>query len=99
MRKEYLIPELCLLITDAKFDDMTNEIKSGRVVNGNWNYEVRNGEGLAKSGNYIVNRWKHEKTTWLDVTKYSDEDYNEAIERGYAEQKEKNEKSKDTTID
>lgn len=29
----------------------------GYVVNGAWNWELRDGIELAKSGNHIVNRW------------------------------------------
>lgn len=38
--------------------DTKNNIESGYVINGDWNFEIRNEECLAKDGNKIVNRWK-----------------------------------------
>lgn len=43
------------LLRVRRFENGT--IRSGHVVNGGWNFEIRNGECLAKAGNYIVNRW------------------------------------------
>jgi len=37
--------------------DPNGTIKSGWVVNGAWTFEVKDGEHLAKDGNFIVNRW------------------------------------------
>lgn len=48
--------EPSLLISSVKRDSEGN-LKSGFVENGGWNFELRKGEALAKSGNYIVNRW------------------------------------------
>lgn len=55
-------------------------VKSGYVINGDWNFEVRGGEHLAKDGRFIVNRWPAEPLREVEVTaKFGYHQYNEAI--------------------
>lgn len=45
-----------LYLNNVKRND-DGSIKSGWVVNGAWDYELRDGECLAKAGTRIVNHW------------------------------------------
>jgi len=80
-----------LLLAKIKRDTQ-GLIKSGYVVNGQWNFEVRKGECLAKEGNMIVNRWKApDKVIEWKVPEgqhvgYST--YNEVIDKAEKEMKE-----------
>lgn len=47
--------------------DADGRVKSGYVVNGDWNFEIRGDECLAKSGNSIVNRWQLDRTLVREV--------------------------------
>ena len=51
----FLNGECHLLLRNVE-RDINGSLKSGVVVNGIWNFEIRNGEVLAKSGNDIVAR-------------------------------------------
>lgn len=46
-----------LYLVDVKLHE-NGQVKSGDVVNGQWRFENRNGEDLAKAGNKIVTRHK-----------------------------------------
>jgi len=52
----FLNGEPSLLLRDVKLDS-EGKLKSGFVVNGIWNFEIRRDEVLAKNGNHIVNRF------------------------------------------
>lgn len=66
------------LLSDVKhFPD--GSVKSGYVENGAWNYEVKNGDELAKAGNRIVNRWPAREYVVVDVPKSVKGDYNEIM--------------------
>lgn len=52
-------------------------VKAGDVVNGAWRFERRDGEVLAKSSNYIVNRWPDPGYTEVPAPK--GRDYNDVI--------------------
>ncbi len=71
-----------LLLTKVIRND-DGSLKSGFVVNGGWNFEIRNGEYLAKEGNRIVTRVKvsdSELTHEVAVPKSKeDDDYNDII--------------------
>lgn len=60
-------------------------IKSGYVVNGGWNFEIRNNECLAKDGNKIVNRWPFPNyARFIEIPGDMKGDYNKII--AWAEQ-------------
>lgn len=67
-----------LLLSEVKYN-ADGSVKSGFVVNGAWNYEVRGGEELAKSGNYIATRWPARTYTLVEVPKEVKGDYNEIM--------------------
>lgn len=69
-----------LLERVTRADD--GSVRTGFVVNGGWNFEVRGDECLAKSGNAIVTRWP--KPTEMPEVKVPDNwrgDYNKIIAR------------------
>lgn len=70
----FLDGEPSLLLSEVKRDKEGN-LKSGFVENGLWNFEIRKGEALAKSGNYIVNRWP--------VPDYYEMDIPDKVKGGY----------------
>lgn len=45
----------------------SGQVKTGYVINGNWNFENRNGEDLAKAGNTIVTRYKEVPQIVIEV--------------------------------
>lgn len=67
-------------------------IKSGYVINGQWNFEIRDGECLAKEGNTIRNRWKapDKVLEWVvpQGTFVGYPNYNEIIDKAEKEMKE-----------
>lgn len=68
-----------LYLTDVVLDEK-GMVKTGFVENGGWNFEMRNGECLAKRGNTIVNRWKPTgDMTPLVVPDSLDGSYNDVI--------------------
>lgn len=70
-------------------------IKRGYVINGDWDFEVDNGECLAKDGHRIVNRWAAPKVIdMIEIPSDSSvgDDYDSAIE--WAE----NQRSKETDV-
>lgn len=72
-----------LYLSPAHYDK-DGTIKSGYVVNGDWNFEVRGSECLAKAGNHIVNRWpKPEKFLEVKIPRgqfmNNSYDYNKVI--------------------
>lgn len=71
--------EPSLLLSGVKRDKEGN-LKSGFVENGLWNFEIRKGEVLAKSGSYIVNRFPVPEYCEIEVPKTVKGDYNVAME-------------------
>jgi len=74
----FLNGEPSLLLRDVKRDSKGN-LKSGFVVNGCWNFEVRKGEALAKSENYIVSRWPLPEYLEMEIPKDVKGDYNSVM--------------------
>jgi len=76
------INNMPLYIKEAVLCDNGKVVQFGYVVNGDWNFEVRNNEWLAKEGNRIVTRWPFDKTTYKHVLvpAHIKGDYNEVIE-------------------
>ena len=59
--------------------DSDGRVKTGHVVNGRWNFEIRKGEQLAKDHSKIVNRWPDEPSEEVVVSDKFGDDYNAAI--------------------
>lgn len=78
MRVVLLTPRGALLLTKVKRDD-AGRVKSGYVENGAWNFEIRGGEQLAKSGNTIVNRWPDSPSKEVVIPDTVRGDYNAVI--------------------
>lgn len=70
--------EPSLLLRDVKYDNEGN-LKSGYVVNGAWNFEIRDGEVLAKAGNTIVTRRSVPDYDIMEVPKEIKGDYNSVM--------------------
>lgn len=70
--------EASLLLSDVKYDTEGN-LKSGFVVNGGWNFEIRNGEVLAKAGNTIVTRRAVPDYDIMEIPKEIKGDYNSVM--------------------
>ena len=71
-----------LLLREVRRNE-DGSLKSGYVINGDWNFEIRNGEHLAKAENRIVNRWPAYPITEVavpDGMKCNYTTYNEVIE-------------------
>lgn len=75
----FLDGEPSLLLSEVKRDKEGN-LKSGFVENGLWNFEIRKGETLAKSGNYIVNRWPTSEYYEMQIPDKVKGDYNTKME-------------------
>ena len=70
--------EARLLVSGIKRDAAGN-IQFADVVNGGWRLEVRNGELLAKSENYIVTRQKLPDWTEMEIPSDVKGDYNKIM--------------------
>lgn len=68
-----------LLLTDVK-RDYRGKIQFADVVNGAWRLEIRGDESLAKSGNYIVNRWSTPDYYEMEIPDKVKGDYNAVME-------------------
>lgn len=68
-----------LLLNKVRRDTEGN-LRFGFVVNGCWDFEIRKGEVLAKSGNYIVNRWSLPDYKEMEIPNDVKGDYNEIME-------------------
>lgn len=69
-----------LFLTHLKLNE-DGSIKTGWVVNGGWNYEVRKGEVLAKAGNMVMSRWPKTEDIVVPIDSYYNEHYNKVIEK------------------
>lgn len=67
------------LIVDRITRDDSGRIKTAKVINGGWNFEVRGSEQLAKAENSIVNRWPDEPFDEVALPSTFRGDYNAAI--------------------
>lgn len=67
-----------LLLRDVR-RDAEGRVKAGHVVNGAWDFEVREGEQLAKAGNTIVNRRPDSPFREVEVPAGLGGDYNRII--------------------
>lgn len=85
----FLNGEPSLLLRDIKRDSEGN-LKTGFVVNGLWNFEIRKDEVLAKSGNYIVNRWPVPEYYEMTIPDNVKGDYNTVMEWARKEYKRRN---------
>ena len=75
-----------LLLSQVRRDSEGN-LAFGFVKNGCWNFQIKNGEVLAKDGNYIVNRYDLPNYYELEIPKDVDGNYNEVMawaEKEYA---------------
>jgi hypothetical protein len=68
-----------LLLSGVERDTEGN-IKFADVVNGNWRLEIRDGEGLAKSGNFIVTRWRLPEYEEMEIPSGMKGGYNEIMQ-------------------
>lgn len=59
--------------------DTEGKLKFGDVLNGGWRLEIRENEGLAKSGNYIVTRWQLPEYTEMEIPCCIKGDYNQIM--------------------
>ena len=75
----FLDGEPDLLLRDVR-RDTEGKLRFGFVVNGCWDFEIRKGEALAKSGNYIVNRWPLPDYQEMEIPDKVKGDYNEIME-------------------
>lgn len=71
--------EPSLLLRDVR-RDRNGKLKFGFVVNGCWDFEIRKGELLAKSGNYIVTRCPCPDYQEIEIPDKMKGDYNEIME-------------------
>ena len=67
-----------LLLSGVK-RNKDGSVKTGFVENGLWDFEIRKGEFLCKSGNYIVNRFPAPDFTEMKIPKSVKGDYNEIM--------------------
>lgn len=75
----FLDGEPSLLLSKVR-RDAEGKVKFGWVVNGCWDFEIRKGEVLAKSGNYIANRWPVPEYYEMDIPDKVKGDYNTVME-------------------
>ena len=68
-----------LLLRDIKRNE-EGRITFGWVKNGGWGFEVRKGEQLAKSGNYIVTRRPDTPFIEIPIPDSVEDNYSVAIE-------------------
>ena len=59
--------------------DNDGRVKTGHVINGAWNFEIRKGEQLAKEHSQTMNRWPDEPFEEVVVSDKFGDDYNAAI--------------------
>lgn len=76
---EVVIFPHALHLKDVVFHE-NGQVKTGYVINGNWNFENRNGEDLAKAGDTIITRYKEVPQIVIEVPKkISSGDYDSVI--------------------
>jgi hypothetical protein len=83
MSRVVIFPKCGGLLLSGITRDEAGRIKTGHVVNGGWNFEVRAGEQLAKAGNAIQTRWPDTPFVEIEVPATMRGDYNAVI--GWAE--------------
>jgi hypothetical protein len=74
----FLNGEPSLLLRDVRRDSDDN-LRCGFVVNGGWDFEIRKDEALAKSGNFIVNRWPLPEYVEMEIPSTVKGDYNKVM--------------------
>ena len=79
-----------LLLSGVVYGEDGN-IRFGDVINGLWRLEIRDGEFLAKSGNYIVNRRPAPDYEIVEIPKEVKGDYDEIMDWAQQEYNKQNE--------